>query len=34
MPDEEAEDLLQEVQTNAEGKVDYLAFVKGLFQSL
>ena len=34
MTDEEAEDLLTEAPANAEGNIDYMAFVKTLFQNL
>ncbi|TNV75245.1 hypothetical protein FGO68_gene10885 [Halteria grandinella] len=34
MTEEEAEDLLEETQSNPEGNIDYMQFVKSLFQSL
>ena len=34
MQEEEAEELLQEAEINAEGNIDYLSFVKGLFSNL
>lgn len=34
MAEEEAEELLQEAEVNADGNVDYMSFVKGLFSNL
>ena len=34
MTDEEAEELLKETVVNPEGNIDYMAFVKNLFQNL
>jgi hypothetical protein len=34
MTDEEAEDLLKETIVNPDGNIDYMAFVKNLFQNL
>jgi len=34
MPEEEADELLQEAEVNTDGLVDYLSFVKGLFSNL
>ena len=34
MTDEEAEDLLQEAPANPEGNIDYISFVKTLFEKL
>ena len=34
MSDEEAEDLLQEAEVQADGTIDYNRFVKELFQNL
>ena len=34
MSEEEADELLQEAEVNADGNVDYMGFVKGLFSNL
>jgi Ca2+-binding EF-hand superfamily protein len=34
MVEEEADELLQEAEINADGNVDYMSFVKGLFSNL
>ncbi len=34
MAEEEADELLLEAEENADGNVDYMAFVKGLFSNL
>lgn len=34
MTEEESDELLAEAEVNADGNVDYMSFVKGLFSNL